>query len=200
MGCLSDTEIMYAINYGIIHVYPMVEYSKQLQPASLDLRLGSDFMVPRTDEKELHALGISHRTIDPRKHDASNFFRELNVEEGEPLELTPGMFVLGSTVETVGLTAEIVGRIDGRSSYGRLGVIVHSTAGFIDPGFRGRITLEFTNIGSHTVLLWPGERICQISFEKLERPSSKPYGFKRGSKYNGQLKVTASRVHLDKKI
>jgi dCTP deaminase len=112
--------------------------------------------------------------------------------------LHPGEFVLGSTLEVVGLADDIVARLEGKSSLGRIGLLIHSTAGFIDPGFRGQVTLELSNVANLPIAIYPGMKIGQVSFYQLSTPAEHPYGSPgAGSKYQGQSGPTPSRVHRD---
>ena len=123
---------------------------------------------------------------------------EIKVPEGDAFIIHPNEFALATTAEYVKLPDDIVARVEGRSSIGRLGVTMHVTAGFIDPGFEGNITLEISNIGAMPVALYPGQRVCQIVFETMTTPSELPYGHPdRNSKYMGQTKPESSRVKLD---
>jgi dCTP deaminase len=170
---------------------PTPNYEVQLQPASIDLRLGPEFYIYR-----LHR-NYDERIIDTRERNIEDFMRPVNLEEGERFCLDPGSFALATTVECINLGPKLVGRVDGRSSYGRLGIMVHSTAGYIDPGFEGQITLELTNVGQYPVALHPGDRICQVSLHRMERACTAPYGVKRNSKYQGQRGATLSRLRND---
>jgi dCTP deaminase len=105
--------------------------------------------------------------------------------------------MLGHTMETITLSDRVAARLEGRSSYGRLGLVIHSTAGFIDPGFTGQITLEMSNLAPHPIVLRPGTRIGQVCFIPLTSPAESPYGIRGGSKYQGQTGATASRAHRD---
>src|SRR6478735_3217561 len=120
----------------------------------------------------------------------------VTVPAGGGFVFDPGEFVLGSTVERVAIPHDLVARVDGRSSVGRLAIVVHATAGFIDPGFEGEITLELSNIGRIPVRLYPGMRIAQIVFQTMTSPAERPYGAARGSKYQGQSGPQASRISL----
>jgi dCTP deaminase len=139
-----------------------------VQPASVDLRLGSEFRGPTASEIEVASIA-------------------------KPRILAPGEMLLGSTLERVVIPHDLVARVEGRSSVGRLGLIVHATAGFVDPGFDGQITLEFVNLGPRPITLEPGVRICQLTLHQLTSPASRPYGLARGSKYAGQRGPTPSR-------
>jgi dCTP deaminase len=121
----------------------------------------------------------------------------VTVREGEGFTLHPGDFALGSTVETVSIPNDLVAQVDGRSSVGRLAIVVHATAGLIDPGFQGQITLELSNIGRIPVRLYPGVRIAQIVLHQLTSPAERPYGQERGSGYQGQSGPQVSRLRLD---
>jgi len=121
----------------------------------------------------------------------------ITVREGEAFTLHPGDFALGSTIETVTIPDDLVGQVDGRSSVGRLAIVVHATAGLIDPGFRGQITLELSNIGRIPVRLYPGVRIAQIVLHQMTSAAERPYGEKRGSSYQSQSGPQVSRLRLD---
>ena len=187
MSVLSDGEIKEAFNEGSIQVEPEPDWEEQLQPASLDLRIGSTFQIYRL------AMPVERRAIDLREGFAGDFMSTIELEEGEKFMLAPKMFALASTIETVGVPLGMVARVDGRSSYGRLGLMVHSTAGFIDPGFKGEITLELMNVGAYPIILHPGTRVCQVSFQRLGKSSVNGYQ----GKYQGQKGATASKAHLD---
>ena len=134
--------------------------------------------------------------IDPRV-DQEALTEEVTVVENEPFVLHPNEFVLGGTIETVEMPDDLVGRIEGKSSLGRLGLMVHSTAGYVDPGFRGKFTLELANIATLPILLWPRMRIGQLSVMELTTSADRPYGSPGlGSKYQGQRESTPSRAHL----
>jgi dCTP deaminase len=183
----SDTMLIEAIRTGLVSFDPPVDIGVQVQPASVDLRLGDTFRVYNYAQ---HAL------IDPSEDVDLDGISELVHQNGEPFILHPGAFVLGSTLEYVTLADNIVGRLEGRSSIGRLGVIVHSTAGYVDPGFHGNITLEISNIGKIPVALRAGMRVCQITLMETG-PVARPYGPLRGSKYQGQREPTPSRLRKD---
>jgi dCTP deaminase len=185
---LSDRDIKQALAEGRIMIEPLDDPDLQIQPASVDLRIGTRFILFR------HA-----RTpfIDPLAQDAADYTEPMEIGEDERFILHPGEFVLAATKERVRLPDDLVGRVDGRSSIGRLGLQMHATAGFIDPSFEGNITLELSNVGRMPVALHPNMRVCQISFEPLSSPAERPYGAGRGSKYQGQSGPTASRIHRD---
>jgi len=180
---LSDRELKERLARGDLIVDPLHEPDVQIQPASIDLRLGGVFLRGRDGTGP-----IDSHAPPPDLHD------EVRVAPGEPLVLGPGDFVLGSTLERVSVPRDLVARVEGRSSIGRLALLIHATAGFIDPGFEGEITLELANLGRLPVVLHPGMRVCQIAFHQLSSPVERPYGPTRGSKYHGQEGPTASRM------
>lgn len=187
---LSDRDIRAALQQGRIVIEPLEDPEVQIQPASVDLRLGNGFTVFRHATKPF---------IDPLSDDASEFTEPIEVPDGEAFYLHPGEFVLGTTRERVALPEDLVGRVDGRSSIGRLAVMIHATAGYIDPSFRGTITLELSNVGKMPVALRPNMRVCQISFHTMTSAAEAPYGSRPGSKYQDQTGPTPSRIHRDRR-
>ncbi len=189
---LSDADLKARLAKGEIEITPLDDPQLQIQPASVDLRLSDRFVVYQ----------VPHvACIDP--HDESTIVdhtTEIKIEEGKPFVLHPGEFALGSTYERIKVPADLVARVEGRSSIGRLAVVVHATAGFIDPGFEGEITLELANLGNCAVKLYPGMRISQIVFHELKTPAERPYGSERGSKYQGQGGPVASRMGRDPQL
>jgi len=186
---LSDRDIKKYIEEGKIKIHPLPDFEIQLGPASLDVRLDNIFRV-------FNHTQVPY--IDPKnKSTFENLTEVVKIEENKPFVLQPGQFILASTLEEVELPDDIGARIEGRSSWGRLGIIVHSTAGYIDPGFKGKITLEMSNIGMLPVLLYPGMRICQLSFEKLSSPAQKPYPQKKDAKYFGDQLPQESKIYKD---
>src|SRR5690606_32736743 len=156
-----------------------------VQPSSIDVRLDRQF---RVFNNHLYTY------IDPRERQ-DDLTTVVEVADGEPFVLHPGEFVLASTIETVTLGDHLAGRLEGKSSLGRLGLLVHSTAGFIDPGFSGQITLELSNVATLPITLWPGMRIGQLCLFRLSSPARYPYGSKvYGSRYQGQRGPTPSRA------
>jgi dCTP deaminase len=179
---LSDGTIVEMVQAGRIRVDPWDP--KLVQPASVDLRLGDSFRV-------FHNHLAS--AIDLRRP-PDNLTEEVIVPEGESFVIHPGEFCLGRTLEWVELPDDIVARIEGKSSLGRLGLIVHATAGFCDPGWKGTLTLELNNLTRIPIILHPGLPIAQLSFMTLDRPALRPYGSPDlGSHYQGQRAATASR-------
>ena len=182
---LSDRDIKAGLDSGRIHLDPLDR--GLVQPASIDVRLD-----------RLFRLFDNHRyaVIDPRE-DQSDLTRLVEVDPEKPFVLHPGEFVLGATYELVSLGADIAARLEGKSSLGRLGLLTHSTAGFIDPGVSGHVTLELSNTATMPILLYPGMKIGQLCFFDLSSPAEVPYGSEGlGSHYQGQRGPTPSRTHL----
>jgi dCTP deaminase len=179
---LSDRDIRAEIAANRVGVEPFDE--AMIQPSSVDVRLDKFFRV-----FENHKYSV----IDPSSEQAE-LTREVIAEGDEPFILHPGEFVLASTYEVITLPDDIAGRLEGKSSLGRLGLLTHSTAGFIDPGFSGHITLELSNVANLPVKLFPGMKIGQLCLIKLSSPAEHPYGSEKyGSRYQGQRGPTASR-------
>jgi dCTP deaminase len=186
---LSDRDLRVRLDSGAIRIEPLDDPELQIQPASIDLRLASDFVVYRLPHVPC---------IDPRDEGTVKTYTEtIHIPEGDSFVLQPGEFALGSTLERVAVPADLVARVEGRSSIGRLAVVVHATAGFIDPGFEGQITLELSNLGRCAVKLYPGMRISQLVFHTMTSPAERPYGPARGSKYQGQSGPVTSRIGQD---
>lgn len=183
---LSDRDIRAEIAAGRVGCEPFTE--SMIQPSSVDVRLDKFFRV-----FENHKYSV----IDPSIEQAE-LTREVITEGDEPFILHPGEFVLASTYEVITLPDDIAGRLEGKSSLGRLGLLTHSTAGFIDPGFSGHITLELSNVANLPVKLFPGMKIGQLCLIKLSSPAEHPYGSEKyGSRYQGQRGPTASRSFLN---
>ncbi len=181
---LSDGTILALVEQGRIRVDPWDP--SLVQPASVDLRLGDSFRV-------FHNYRVS--TIDLH-NPPEGLTEEVVVNADESFVIHPGEFCLGRTLEWVELPDDIVARIEGKSSLGRLGLIVHATAGFCDPGWKGTLTLELNNLTRVPIKLYPGLLIAQLSFMSLDRPALKPYGSPElGSHYQGQRAATESRYH-----
>jgi dCTP deaminase len=179
---LSDRDIRAEVDHGRIKLDPYD--AAMVQPSSVDVRLDRYFRVFE-----------NHRYphIDPAA-DQPDLTRAVEPEGEEPFILHPGEFVLGSTYEQVSLPDDVAARLEGKSSLGRLGLLTHSTAGFIDPGFRGHVTLELSNVATLPIKLWPGMKIGQLCFFRLSSPADEPYGSARhGSRYQGQRGPTPSR-------
>jgi dCTP deaminase len=193
MAILSDTDIKKYLESGKITITPLEDPEIQIQPSSVDLRIGREFKGFKIIRKPV---------IDPMdKSDLESYMESFYLEEDEPFIIHPGEFALATTYETVKLPGDLVARVEGRSSMGRLGITMHVTAGYIDPGFQGKITLEISNIGKMPVALYTGQRVCQIVFETMTSPSEKPYGHPdRDSKYMGQERPITSKIKHDKEI
>lgn len=187
---LSDRDIRTALKEKRIIINPKPNLEEQLGSCSLDLRLGYHFRV------------FKHRRlpfIDPfdpvTTHGMTD---EIKISKKEPYVIQPNEFVLASILEWVELPDDIAARIDGRSSLGRLGLVIHSTAGHIDAGFQGSITMELTNIGHMPIMLYPKMRICQLVFEPLSSPADRPYTLKPGAKYHGKDKPSETAISNEK--
>ncbi|MGH1502489.1 MAG: dCTP deaminase [Acidimicrobiales bacterium] len=179
---LSDRTIKERIADGSIIVEPYDE--RAVQPSSVDLRLDSYFRVFRN-----HTL--SHIDV---KQNLEELTQLVEASDEDPFILHPGEFVLGSTAERVAIAPDLVGRIEGKSSLGRLGLLIHTTAGFVDAGWDGQLTLEFANVASLPITLYPGMKIGQISFIQMTSDAERPYGTgSLGSKYQGQKGPRPSR-------
>ena len=189
MAILSDKTIKEYLEEGKIVIDPLKD-EQQIQPSSVDMRLGDEFKVFKVIRKPY---------IDPKdEEDIAEYMESSTVPEYEAFIIHPNEFALATTQEYVKVPDDLVARVEGRSSMGRLGVTMHVTAGYVDPGFEGRITLEISNIGAMPVALYPGQRVCQLVFETMTTPAELPYGHpKRNSKYMNQLKPESSRVKLD---
>lgn len=186
MVIFSDRTIKESIAAGRILIDPYEE--SMVQPSSVDLRCDSHFRV-----FENHRYAV----IDP-KAPQDDLTSPVEASDEEPFILHPGEFVLGSSLEIVGLADDIVARLEGKSSLGRLGLLIHSTAGFIDPGFKGQVTLELSNVSNLPIAIYPGMKIGQVSFYQLSTAAENPYGSAgAGSKYQGQTGPTPSRAHYD---
>jgi dCTP deaminase len=179
---LSDGTIRRLVDEGRIRIEPWDPL--MVQPASVDLKLGTSFRVFHN-----HRIQVIDLADPP-----TGLTERVEVDTDEPFVIHPGEFVLGRTEEHVAIPDDVVARIEGKSSLGRLGLIVHATAGFVDPGFTGTLTLEITNFNSVPIVLRPGLPIAQLSFMTLDRAAERPYGHPGlGSHYHGQVEATESR-------
>ena len=179
---LSDGDIRQELESGRVGLDPLD--LSMVQPSSVDVRLDRFFRL-LDNHKYQH--------IDPSL-DQPDLTRLVEVDASESFVLHPGEFVLGATFEVVTLPDDIAARLEGKSSLGRLGLLTHSTAGFIDPGFSGHVTLELSNVATLPITLWPGMKIGQLCFFRLSSPAEHPYGSEKyGSRYQGQRGPTASR-------
>jgi dCTP deaminase len=179
---LSDRSIREELDSGRVVIDPLGD--EAIQPSSVDLRVDASFRV-----------FANHRYpyIDVRERQP-DLTELIKVPDGEPFVLHPGEFVLGSTYERVSLPDDLVARLEGKSSLGRLGLLIHSTAGFVDAGWDGWLTLELSNVATLPIAIYPGMKIGQLAFFQLTTPADRPYGTSElGSKYRGQQGPTASR-------
>ena len=182
---LSDRVIKTLLSEGKIIVEPLGEGC--IQPASVDVHLDKHILVFRNSRRPF---------IDVRE-DLSDL-TEMEEIGAQPFMLHPGEFVLGSTLETIELPDDLVARLEGKSSLGRIGLLIHSTAGYVDPGWKGHLTLELSNVANLPITLYQGMKIGQLSFLQLSTPADNPYGSPGlGSKYQGQTVPTASRAYRD---
>ncbi|MDQ2683514.1 MAG: dCTP deaminase [Chloroflexota bacterium] len=183
---LSDTDIRKALDGGRIKITPEPDLATQLGSVSIDFRLGTTFMVFEHSR---------HSFIDPRSPTSiGDAMRTIEVHPDEPFIMQPGDFALASTIESLELPDNLLGRLEGRSSIARLGITVHSTAAVFEPGWIGTATMELSNLGRMAVALYPGMRICAFSFEEVSSPVSVPYRQKRNNKYAGQQTPRASQL------
>jgi dCTP deaminase len=181
---LSDRDIVAALEAGRIRIDPAPDLATQLGSVSIDFRLGRTFMVFEHSR---------HSYIDPRQPQSiGEAMRTIEVEDDEPFIMQPGDFALASTIESLELPDDLLGRLEGRSSIARLGITVHSTAAVFEPGWTGTATMELSNLGRMAVALYPGMRICAFSFETVSSPVMTPYRAKRNAKYAGQVSPRAS--------
>ena len=186
---LSDADILRRLEAGDLVVEPLDDPDLQIQPASIDLRLGREFL-------EFKRANIP--CIHPdSEQEVDEYVEETVIEDGDEFILHPGDFVLGTTKERVEIPADLLAHVEGRSSFGRLAVVIHATAGVVDPGYCGQITLELSNLGTAPVALKPGTRISQLIFTELKTEAERPYGEGRGSKYQDQSGPQASRIGGD---
>ncbi len=185
MVVLCDKDIKKLLQKGEIVIKEIIE--EQIGSCSVDLRLGNTFRIFKHAE-------VTH--VDPKEGIGEELMELVKKNNDEPFIIHPGEFVLGTTIEHVEIPRYLVARLDGRSSWGRLGIIIHSTAGSVQPGYAGQLTLEIANISKVPVKLWPGSRICQLTFEQLSSPCEVAYNEKK-SKYMGQEGPQSSKIILD---
>ena len=183
---LSDRSIHEELAQGRIIIDPMGENA--IQPASVDIRLDREILIFRNNQR-------THIDV---TQPADDVVERVIIEDGVPFMLHPGQFALGSTLETVTIPDDIVARIEGKSSLARYGLLIHSTAGFVDPGWSGQLTLEFSNVGILGITLYYRMKIGHISFNTMSTPADNPYGSKNlRSKYQGQGGPATSRYYMD---
>ena len=189
---LSDADILARLEAGDLVIEPLDDLELQVQPASVDLRLGKEFL-------EFQHANIP--CIHPNsQQEVAEYVEETHVDEDEEFILHPGDFVLGTTKERVEIPPDLIAHVQGRSSLGRLAIVIHATAGVVDPGYKGQITLELSNLGTAPVSLTPDMRISQVIFTELTRPAERPYGEERGSKYQDQVGPQASKIQGDREF
>lgn len=186
---LSDRDIEKAMGNGRLAISPRINKKTQLGSCSVDLRLGNQFRV------------FNHARlpyIDPNNPKLmAAMMTEVRPKAKEPFILQPGDFVLATTIETISIADDLIGRLEGRSSLGRLGIVVHSTASIFEPGWNGVVVMELGNLGRMPVALYPGMRICSMTFEELSTPARVPYSKKKSAKYIGQNSPLASKIAED---
>jgi dCTP deaminase len=185
---LSDKDIKAAIESGRVNIEGS-DAPPYIHASSMDLHLSKIFKIYEHSK---------FAVLDPRNPESfRNNMRTIEVENDDPFMVQPGEFILGVTQETLTVPDDLVVRVEGRSSLGRLGIIVHSTAGFVDPGFSGTITLEISNLNRLPIALYPGMRICQLAFMQMTSPAETPYNKKPFSKYQGQVLPEESQLAKD---
>jgi dCTP deaminase len=183
---LSDRDIKRALASGRIRIDPADGFEDRLGPESLDFRLGTSFLLFERSKQPF---------IDARRAEtAEGIARTVELSEDEPFIIHPNELVLATTLERLQLADDIAARLEGRSSLGRLGIIVHSTASLFHAGWDGHATMELGNLGVMPVALYAGMRVCAFTFEELSSPAEHPYGSKRGDKYSGQDRASGSRI------
>lgn len=179
---LSDKDIKQALKEGILKIEPLDE--KQIQAAWVDLSLGGEFRIFKV---------ISTPYIDP-KVPLDGYTEIVKIDDDKPFVLHPGEFVLGCVKEYIKMPDNLMGVVDGRSSLGRLGIVVHATAAGINPGWEGIFTLEMANVGKMPIALYPGMKICKLVLHELSSPAEKPYNKRGDAKYQKQTKIEESKI------
>lgn len=188
---LSDKDIKKYIGEGIIKIIPKPNFKEQLGPCSLDLHLGNVFKTFKPTQYPYLDL--------KRKTNFEDFMEEIKIDNGSPFIIQPKEFIIAITKEEIILPPSLMGRLDGRSSLGRLGLVVHSTAARFDPGWKGKAVMELGNLGVMPIILYAGMRICAMTFETLSAPAEVPYLKQKDHKYAGQKKPTASKINKEPK-
>ncbi len=189
---LSDRDIKKYIKEGKIKIIPRPNFKEQLGPCSLDLKLGNIFKTFKPTQYPYLDL--------KRKMDFEEIMEEIRIEDGAPFIVQPKEFIIAVTKEEIILSNDIMGRLDGRSSLGRLGLVVHSTAARFDPGWKGKAVIELGNLGIMPIILYAGMRICAMTFETLSTPAEVPYLKQKDHKYAGQKGPKASMVNREPEI
>ena len=183
---LSDKDILLYLKNGKIKISPKPDLKEQLGPCSIDFHLGNSFKIFE------HSKFPYIDPMEPKLFEG--IMKEIKVGDGEQFIMRPGELVLATTDETLELDDDLIGRLEGRSSLGRLGIIVHSTAARFDPGWVGKPVMELGNLGVMPVAIYPGMRICSFTFEELSSSALTPYRKKKGAKYAGQTKPDSSKL------
>lgn len=186
---LPDHEIKKYLAEGKIVITPLDDPELQIQPAQVDLRLGNEFRLFKI---------ISIPYIDTRKPQ-ENYTEEVIIPDDHPFILHPGEFVLATVKEYIKIPNDLMGIVDGRSSMGRLGVVIHATSASINPGWEGKFVLEITNISRMSVALYPGQRIAKLAFQKLSSPAERPYSERKDAKYNKTKKIEETKIFNEKR-
>ncbi|MBI3954919.1 dCTP deaminase [Candidatus Gottesmanbacteria bacterium] len=186
---LSDKDIKKHLQQGKIKITPQPDIKESLGSCSIDLRLGFSFRV--FDHSK-------YPYIDPRNPNLTvDVTNEIKIKENEPFILQPADFVLATTIESFELPDDLLARLEGRSSLGRLGIVVHSTASIFEPGWKGKVVMELGNMGRMPVALYAGMRVCALTFEELSSPADIPYNRKKSAKYLGQEEPLPSKISED---
>jgi len=183
---LSDRDIKKALAEGRVTISPKPQLSVVLGSCSIDLRLGNRFRV--FDHSKFPFIDPNNPKL------ATDMMKEIAVGKGQQFILQPGDFVLATTIESFTLPNDLLARLEGRSSLGRLGIVVHSTASIFEPGWNGVVVMELGNLGHMPVALYPGMRVCALTFEELTSPADVPYNKKKSAKYVGQKSPEASKI------
>ena len=186
---LSDKDIKKYIKEGKIKIVPRPNFKEQLGPCSLDLHLGNIFKTFKPSQYPYLDL--------KRGTNFEQLMEEIKIKDGAPFILQPKDFILATTKEEFSLSEDLMARLDGRSSLGRLGIVVHSTAARFDPGWQGKAVMELGNLGIMPVVLYSGMRICSLTFETLSSPCEVPYLKKKGQKYGRQKSPRASKINQE---
>lgn len=181
---LSDRDIKRLLKEGKLKIQPLENPDKQIQAAWIDLTLGNEFKIFKA---------LSYPFIDIAKV-PKDYMETVKVEDQSPFFLQVREFALGSTREKISIPDDLAAYIDGRSSLGRLGVVVHITSGWVDPGFNGKLTLEITNVGKMPITLYPGMRIAKLVLFKLSSPAERPYYKRKDAKYHRQKEILQSKI------
>ena len=183
---LSDRDIRKALRSGKITISPKPRLAAVLGSCSIDLRLGNKFRI--FDHSKFPFIDPNNPRL------ATDMMKEITVADAQPFILQPGDFVLATTMESFSLPDDLLARLEGRSSLGRLGIVVHSTASIFEPGWNGVVVMELGNLGRMPVALYPGMRVCALTFEQLSSSVDVPYNKKKSAKYAGQKSPEASKI------